>query len=280
MSEANACLLPENLQDQLWIIVNLEDLSFAISAHDVKDMIAMPALTRLPEGSAETPGTISHRGAVVPLVDFRAMLGRSTIQDDVKSFCAMMDQREQDHRNWLATLETSVRERTPFTLATDPHQCAFGKWYDSYETDDLVLQGLLRKFDAPHQAVHAIAVQVKAYEEREEYEAAFALIETTRARELKTMVDLFEDVRQAVREQGRRQVALVLEKDEKQVALAVDSVDSVEELAADAIAASEQVFPPQWSSWVHAIGRRKKAESLTLIVHSEVFFNLAARLKQ
>lgn len=35
-----------------------------------------------------------------------------------------MRQREQDHLRWVNELRTSIQERRPFTLTTDPHACA------------------------------------------------------------------------------------------------------------------------------------------------------------
>lgn len=277
MSSSSAQQLAE-MQDQLWIVVKVEDLSFAIKALDVKDMIAMPVVTRLPEGTPAVPGTINHRGDIVPLVDVRALLGRMPVQQVAEEFCELMTLREQDHRNWLEALETSVRERTPFTLATDPHQCAFGRWYDNYTTDDLVLQGLLRKFDAPHKAIHAVADEVKVFEAQEQFDSAFSLIEAVKEHELGLLIKLFDDVRQAARDQARRQVAIVLEMAGKQVAVSVDSVDAVEELASEVISPSSQIFPPQWACWIAAIGRRKKGEELALVLESQVFFDLAARV--
>lgn len=267
------------MEDQLWIVVKIEELSFAIKALDVKDMIAMPGVTRLPEGTPVVPGTINHRGDIVPLVDVRALLGRRPVLQEAEDFCELMDLREQDHRNWLDELEKSVKERTPFTLTTDPHQCAFGKWYDDYSTDDLVLQGLLRKFDAPHQAIHAIADEVKVFEGQEQFDKAFKLIEEVKEHELGLLIKLFDDVRQAARDQARRQVAIVLEMNGCQVAVSVDSVSAVEELAAEEIAPSAQIFPPQWSSWIAAIGRRKRQDELALVLESQFFFDLAARVE-
>jgi len=279
MSVQTACRQQAELGNQLWIVVNIDQNSFAINALDVHDMVAMPPLTRLPGTEQYLSGTINHRGQIVPLVDFRVLLGRKSIAETAESLCSLIDQREDDHRNWLDQLELSVKEKREFALATDPHKCAFGKWYDSYTTDDLVLQGLLRKFDTPHRTIHAIAEKVKKYEVDGEFEAAFTLIEQTREHELSVMIELFAAFRQIVREQTRRQVAVILEHEGAQVAFSVDAVDAVEELSAELITDAADVFPAEWKNWIVAIGRRSKADGLALILDQELFFELAARVE-
>lgn len=279
MSEQTACRQSSALSEQLWIVVKVDENSFAVNALDVHDMVAMLPLTRLPDTERYLSGTINHRGQIVPLIDFRVLLGRLSVAEKAEDLCSMIDQREADHRNWLDQLELSVREQHEFSLATDPHKCAFGRWYDSYATDDLMLKGLLRKFDEPHRTIHAIAAQVKQHEAAGEFEAAYALIEKTRKHELSVMIELFTAFRQIVRDQTRRQVAVILEHEDAQVAFSVDSVDAVEELSAEKITEAADVFPAEWRNWIVAIGRRSKSEGLALILDRELFFDLAARVE-
>jgi purine-binding chemotaxis protein CheW len=84
-------------------------------------------------------------------------MGLTSAVEETESFCALMQQREQDHRNWLNELEASSR---PFTLATDPHQCAFGKWYDKFKAENAWVAALLKKFDVPHRQIHGMAIRV------------------------------------------------------------------------------------------------------------------------
>jgi chemotaxis signal transduction protein len=66
-------------------------------------------------------GAINLRGRVMPLVDLRKRLGMVSASEETSEFIRLMMQREQDHKNWLAELEASVRERREFKLTTDPH---------------------------------------------------------------------------------------------------------------------------------------------------------------
>ena len=46
----------------------------------------------------------------------------------------LFTEKEKDHHDWLNALEESIVDGVPFTKAKDPHQCAFGKWYDKFQT--------------------------------------------------------------------------------------------------------------------------------------------------
>src|SRR5690349_21738071 len=121
-------------------------------------MVIAPAPVRLPDTAEWVRGVLEIRDQVVPLMDLRKRMGMQSSVEEIEEFCALMQQREQDHRDWLAELEASVRENRPFRLTTDPHQCKFGKWYDAYQPPNLTVEGLLKKFDAPHRAIHRLAV--------------------------------------------------------------------------------------------------------------------------
>jgi hypothetical protein len=101
-------------------------------------------MLKMPEVS-EVPGAHSIRGGI-------NLRGR---------FCAMMQLREQDHRKWLLELEASVQEHRSFLMTTDPHKCAFGKWYDNYHADNAWVAALLKKVDGPHRQIHAVAADCR-----------------------------------------------------------------------------------------------------------------------
>jgi hypothetical protein len=82
-------------------------------------------------------------------------LGHLPFRDGVEAFCVVLGQRQQDHMKWLTESEASVAENRPFALTTDPHACAFGRWYDNFHTDDPWLAAAVRKLDAPRRRIHA-----------------------------------------------------------------------------------------------------------------------------
>lgn len=102
---------------------------FVLSLSQLKNV------TPLPESPKEISGVIDFRGHMVELIDIKNILNFKPTKEEIQEFCELMDARRQDHINWLTTLENSVKNETEFTLTTDPHKCAFRKWYDSYNPD-------------------------------------------------------------------------------------------------------------------------------------------------
>ena len=138
------------------MIFRLQGEQFAVSTNHVREMVAMTKVVTVPRAPHYIRGVINLRGQVIPVIDLRLRMGMTSLVDEAEDLIALLDQREQDHKNWIAELESSVRERREFKLATDPHKCAFGKWYDNYKSDNRVLANCLTKFDEPHQKINVI----------------------------------------------------------------------------------------------------------------------------
>lgn len=58
------------------------------------------------------------------------------------------------HLDWLNLLQTAIQTNFTFSGTLDPHQCAFGKWYYSYKTDNPTFAGLLKQWEEPHNRLH------------------------------------------------------------------------------------------------------------------------------
>ncbi len=251
--------------DMPWVIFHLQDEQFAVSANHVREMVAMPKVVSVPQAPHYIKGVINLRGQVIPVIDLRLRMGMTSLVDEAEDLIAILDQREQDHKNWIAELESSVRERREFKLATDPHKCAFGKWYDNFQTDNRILASCLTKFDAPHQKIHAIAIEVKGLEENEDFDPAYELINRTREGELAEMIKLFSETRSLLRE-SNREIALVLEWKEKTMAVGVDSVETVEKLSESNIEEIPGAVSTLDNACVAGIGKRGKDNELVQLL--------------
>ncbi|MEZ5979349.1 MAG: chemotaxis protein CheW [Planctomycetota bacterium] len=211
----------------LHVFVRLAGQLYALPVDRVSEMVRLPELTPVPNASDDVRGLMHLRGASVPVHDMRTLLGVPPLAAEIDALVEMLDQRERDHRNWLAELERTVEEGRPFTLATDPHKCAFGRWYDTFEPTNLVLQNLLPRFDGPHKRIHALAIEVDRLVRDGEKERAMRRIEATRGRELAEMITLFANMREVLRN-DTREVAVVLEPPSgTALAYSVDLVESV-----------------------------------------------------
>ncbi len=203
---------------------------YAISAKYVSNMVAVPATRPVPHAPPYVRGLINLRGKVLPLIDLRIRLGYRSHIDETSEFSQMLEFRKQEHIDWIHELERSVHEEREFKLTSDPHQYAFGKWYDSYETEDLSAQALLRKFARPHERIHSLAKKVEDLKSQRNFEGALEMISQSRDNELVQMVDLFDKVHQYMREFSR-EIAMIVEAPQFDYAVAIDEVQSVEFLA-------------------------------------------------
>jgi purine-binding chemotaxis protein CheW len=262
-----------NLQNLPWAIVSLDKQPYAISVQYVQEMLIAPDVARVPKTAEWVRGVLNLRGRAMPLLDLRKRIGIISRLDEIDSFCQLMAEREQDHRNWLSELEASVRERRTFGLTTDPHQCKFGKWYDAYEAPNRVLKEVLARFDTPHKAIHAVGVEVTRLMAEQKVEAAESAIEETRNGVLARMIELFADLRQAARE-SQREIAVVLKTDTASCAVCVDSVDSVEPLAGDSVEGlSQEAVSLQASALTNRVGRRSRTGDMVLILDTQALLN-------
>ena len=252
-----------------WVVFMLHRSQMAIPAEYVQSMVVASEPSKVPNAAEYIRGVINLRGTIVPLIDLRVRLGMPSFLTEIEGFCSLMDQREQDHRRWLRELEASVREEREFTLATDPHQCAFGKWYDSYKPASYTLASLLKQFEEPHRIIHGIAEKVFALAKKGDMDGALKLIEACHDRELAQMTMLFDYAKQYYRTQNR-EVAIVLEHRRKLIALAVDSIEAVEHFDGESLEEAPSTFAgSQETRFVTQTGRRKQNSSTVLILDTE-----------
>jgi purine-binding chemotaxis protein CheW len=213
---------------QKWVIFDLQDKLFAVDARHVLAMLEIPPISRIPQAPAHVRGAFDFRGTVISVVDGRRRLGMAALVDEMAS---MLCAREEDHRRWLDTLARSLADGTEFKLATDPHKCAFGKWYDGYKPANLVVGGLLSKFEAPHAAIHALAKQAFALRDAGDHHAARAAVETAKENELAEMMRLFAELKRVIG-LALHEIAIVLDAgDDQPFAVVVDAVAAVDEVA-------------------------------------------------
>ncbi len=147
---------------QQYILFELNGQSFAIVADCVREIVRLDATHATPLAPLFVRGVTLLRGQTLSLLDLRLLLGMRGYQDVHRENVEEFKKRRQDHINWLAELENSVRENREFRLTLDPHKCAFGRWYDEYRADDPVLSLKLSLFDEPHRQIHAVGSRVRA----------------------------------------------------------------------------------------------------------------------
>ncbi len=218
-----------------WVIFMLKHQQYGVATPYVRSMVAVPDITEIPYAPDYIRGAIKIRGQVTPLIDLRSRLGMDSFLDKIRDQMVMLKHREEDHRNWLSELESSVMEDRPFKLATDHHKCKFGQWYDSYVPKSYEESEFLKRFKIPHQRIHRVAIKVAEFIENGEQAQAVRLIADTRENELAEMINLFSLFIKMTEEQAKKEITVILEHVGGKTAIAVDSIIAVEKLVKNSI---------------------------------------------
>jgi chemotaxis signal transduction protein len=255
----------------LHLVVSLHKQSIAIPTRHVREILTMPQVVPMPGAPPHVRGVIDVRGEVMQVIDLRLRLGMPHLTKEIDELVEILRAREEDHRNWIRELEASVRERRPFTLARDPHQCKFGKWYDTYQPTNTELASIWSGFDQPHKRIHAIADVVTEHEKRGEFEQALAIIDQTRTTALAVLVREFAAATRAVL-QSSREVVVILERDTDALAITVDSADVVETIqAADMLDLPAQL-DREGTAVISRTARREHSDDLLLVLDTGKLF--------
>lgn len=228
--------------------------TFGIPVEAVEEILPLRAVSEIPSQNPYQRGGITVRGSILPLFDFRALVGDPRLLADREELVAILDQREQEHVEWLEALEASVRNSTSFGRAIDPAQCVFGKWYASYQAPDTSIQRVLKKFEAPHTEIHGLAVTALQLVQEGKKDVALAQIDLARTSVLASLLGLFSELKSTLIA-DQRELALVLRSLEGETySIAVDAVDNIRRLemeglvAATADVRSVPVIARVWSS--------------------------------
>jgi len=251
-----------------WVNFYLLNELYAISASNVREMLAMPRVVSIPKTPDYIRGVINLRGKNYPVLDLRKRMGMKSLVDETSDLIELLEHREEDHKNWIAELESSVEEHCDFKLTTNPHKCAFGKWYDSFKTDNRVLKSILKKFNNPHNTIHSIAIDVKELVKQKDFDGAFDVINKTRNGELAEMIKLFNEVRTNLRESSR-EIALVLEWQDKTMVVSVDSVATVDKMDESNVEEMSEAVSTEDNQYLIGIGKRGKDELLVQLLDVE-----------
>jgi purine-binding chemotaxis protein CheW len=271
-------MMENEIDNLLWVIVTLEKRLFALRVADVETMVMLPTISSIPDAPSYIRGVINLRGKVIPVFDLRLRLGITTLKEETDNLISLLMQREADHVNWVNELELSVKESREFKLQTNPHLCAFGKWYDSFKTDNLIVSTMLRKFDTPHQCIHAIANKILLLTNANNNAGALKLIEDTRSGDLAEMVRLFALLR-AELQTSIREIAVVISSDVNTYAVIVDSVETVSHVSISADNDIRNIgIELSENGLITSVGKLEKSNELVLVLDAKGIFDSHPKL--
>lgn len=254
MNEINKFIESNKELEKKYLVFIIKDDKYAFSIKNIKEIITKPTVYHAPNLPDYYLGMTKLRNEIVPIISLRKRLNYELIEQENKKLIEMLKLREQDHINWLTELESSIKENREFRLQRDPRLCNFGLWYYSYKSDSFTLYSHLKKFEEPHNQIHALADQVLEAKKLHGTDAALALIERTRGFELKRMLNLFQELYKIVENNSRETTIVFYQKNGKQIGFVVDQIDRIIEISPENIDLPDDSLFSEYLSGIGKVG--------------------------
>lgn len=216
------------------IVIKIQGGLYSVNSKYISTILQLPGYETLPDAPPFITGIFYYRNEIVEMLDLRRVFGMPTLNQEYGGFADMLDARKQDHIHWVMELERTLESGEKFTMATDPHQCAFGKWYDSFHCDNNALAYHLKKIDEPHKRLHQAADEtVKCKKQCDECirdECLKAVLKRTKEQYMPLIVGLLDEAKSIFKSTVYHEMILVLSGGLR-LGIVVDEVLSVEDLS-------------------------------------------------
>jgi len=265
-------VIPDEKSDMenSWVLFELDQVHYGIRSEYIREMALFKEPSKVPDYPSHMRGVINLRGMVIPVIDLRKKLGKRALLEESESLMDTLQTCEQDHINWLNELKASVEENRKFTLATDPHACQFGKWYDNFTTENHQLKTQLKKFEEPHEACHRVAVEVEELENEGKKDEALALIQHAGDTKLAILKRLFEETIRIIKE-SLREIVIVVESRNMSVGFVVDRVIEVTDINPEDIEGPPKIKNGIPSRFIQGLARIEEEVKILLNVDELIF---------
>jgi len=208
-----------------YLVFTASNTLFALPYYILIKIVDCPQCTSLPNMPSYMRGVVELMGKPVILLDMRKIIGNNSLAEEIDELTATIATRKQDHLNWINKLKDSVYNVKEITVETNPHKCAFGRWYDTFKTESINLKNFMKRFDTPHKSIHNLAVEVKKLIEQGQRGNAEELILHAENNELRLLIGLFDTFEETVRS-FTYEYAIMINNGKQQFALAVDGISS------------------------------------------------------
>ncbi|HZX32399.1 MAG TPA: CZB domain-containing protein [Rhodocyclaceae bacterium] len=236
-----------------FVLIQVGPRSFGLPLSQVRYVAPLPSGFRC--SGSEVADHFVFEGTPLSYISLWDTLGLPSAYVEYEQLKGMLPQRRQDHLDWMASLETSLQSGTAFAKARNPHECAFGKWFYSYQPKDRRLAMLLREFEQPHAMIHSLADRLLNMQEAGHGHEAITAFNEARKTTLATLMHLFEEAQHLMTEL-HRQIAVIVAHDEDSMALGADAIRDIVVIPGDRI----RVNPKQ-----SAADGRKVASDLIIL---------------
>lgn len=260
------------------ILFRLNGGLYCADSRYVSTIMELPKFSPLPDTPPYITGIFPFRGGSVTMFDLRAALKLPSLSTSFSEFSEMLDARKQDHINWVETLERSVAEGTPFPLATDPHNCKLGKWYDSFQSDSAELTAHLAKLVEPHKRLHESALRTESCRKNfpdsptETEVCQKQVLHEIRNTDMPQVLKVLDEAKDIFHAREFHEMVLVL-SGKTSLGLVVDEVLSVEMVEEEVQGAQHQLV--SYSPYIGRVVKSPKYNELILEVNMDAVMHTA-----
>lgn len=220
------------VQEYPFIVFRIEKGTYCVNSKNISTIMQLPDYQVLPDAPVGITGIFAHRDDIIQMIDIRTAFHIPTLLQEYVDFVQMLDARKQDHIHWVAELERTIETGEKFTLATDPHKCAFGQWYDKYPFGNDAASRHLRKIEQPHRQLHEAADEAgncaRDCANCVRGECLQDILKHVKEESMPQILNLLEETKEIFRSTVYHEMVLVLE--DSGFGLVVDDVLSVENL--------------------------------------------------
>lgn len=218
--------------NNLFVVFKVNKGLFCIASKYISTIMPLPDYQTLADTKTCITGVFMHRNSVIEMYDLRCAFHLPTLNQEYEDFSRMLDKRKKDHIDWVRELERTLETGEKFTLATDPHQCAFGKWYDQYPFGDNEASRHLKKIEEPHRRLHQAADETgkcaKNCDSCVREECLKSILKRIEEEAMPQILQLLDETKEIFRSTVYHEMMLLLEG--TGLGIVVDEVLSVEEL--------------------------------------------------
>lgn len=258
-----------------YILFKIADSTYCINSKYIATIVQLPEYSEIPASPDNVTGMFKYRDQVIQMLDLRVTLGLKPISEEYREFEQMIDARKQDHIQWVKELERYIDEGGSFQLAKDPHQCALGRWYDNFTTDNSAVIHHLKKIEEPHFKLHKAAEEAemckKNCEECQKEECLFSILKKAKEESMPTILRLLDQTKVLVQSTLFKEMVLIL--DNSKWGIVVDEILAVEDLIILSDRQKEPII--EHCSYINRVMEREKEKGLIFELNIE---NLSAKL--
>lgn len=255
-----------------YLVFTSADQKFGLRQKVLVAIIDMPRHTTIPHMPSHMRGVMDYMGQAVPVYDIRRKMGIVTLAEEIKTLIDSLGQLKQDHLAWLEKLKGQVAHGQEISVQTDPHQCAFGLWYDTCKFYSFDLNDYMAQFDVPHKRIHSLAIEAGILIQTGKLDAAKDVIRQAENNELQALLSLFDGAARKIK-QFTYEYAVIFERANGQrVSILADNLEYFG-LLDEVISPLPLAFSRQHGNFIDALGRRSKGDTTEeiLILNIEKF---------